>query len=145
MSVSCECCVLSGRGLRDELITRPEESYRAGFLFVCVLENLRRPWHTGGCVAKNKHAFMVWNGRSLPLLVDGKHESFLCAWPYLATTGSTVPTITLYDVRNIFCPSGFIRQTLPAFVCAIFPLVSSMCITVFQSCCDIPYSTSVTY
>jgi hypothetical protein len=24
----CECCVLSGRGLCDELITRPEESYR---------------------------------------------------------------------------------------------------------------------
>ena len=27
MSVCCECCVLSGRGLCDELITRPEESY----------------------------------------------------------------------------------------------------------------------
>jgi hypothetical protein len=28
MSVSCECCVLSGRGLCDGLIIRPEESYR---------------------------------------------------------------------------------------------------------------------
>ena len=28
MSVCCECCVLSGRGLCDELITHPEESYR---------------------------------------------------------------------------------------------------------------------
>jgi hypothetical protein len=28
MSVSCECCELSGRGLCDELVTRPEESYR---------------------------------------------------------------------------------------------------------------------
>jgi hypothetical protein len=28
MSVSCECCVLSGRGLCGELIPRPEESYR---------------------------------------------------------------------------------------------------------------------
>jgi hypothetical protein len=28
MSVSCEWCALSGRGLCDELITRPEESYR---------------------------------------------------------------------------------------------------------------------
>jgi hypothetical protein len=28
MSVSCECCVMSGRGLCDELVTRPEESYR---------------------------------------------------------------------------------------------------------------------
>jgi hypothetical protein len=28
MSVSCECCVLSGRGLCDGLITRPGVSYR---------------------------------------------------------------------------------------------------------------------
>jgi hypothetical protein len=28
MSVCCECCVLSGRGLCIGLITRPEESYR---------------------------------------------------------------------------------------------------------------------
>ena len=27
MSVCSECCVLSGRGLRDGLITRPDESY----------------------------------------------------------------------------------------------------------------------
>ena len=27
MSVCCECCVLSDRGLCDGLITRPEESY----------------------------------------------------------------------------------------------------------------------
>ena len=29
MFVSCECCVLSGRGLCEGLITRPEEFYRA--------------------------------------------------------------------------------------------------------------------
>jgi hypothetical protein len=28
MHVYCECCVLSGRGLCDGLIARPEESYR---------------------------------------------------------------------------------------------------------------------
>jgi len=28
MSVSCECCMLSGRGFCVGLITRPEESYR---------------------------------------------------------------------------------------------------------------------
>jgi hypothetical protein len=28
MFVCCDCCVLSGRGLCDERITRPEESYR---------------------------------------------------------------------------------------------------------------------
>jgi len=37
MFVCCECCVLSGRGLCDELITRPEESYRLWGV-VCDLE-----------------------------------------------------------------------------------------------------------
>jgi len=40
MFVCCECCVLSGRGLCDELITRPEESYRLWCVVVCDLENL---------------------------------------------------------------------------------------------------------
>jgi len=31
------CCVLSGRGLCDELITRPEESYRLWCVVVCVI------------------------------------------------------------------------------------------------------------
>jgi len=35
MFVCCECCVLSGRGLCDGLITRPEESYRLWRVIVC--------------------------------------------------------------------------------------------------------------
>ena len=48
MSVCCECCVLSGRGLCDELITRPE-SYRLWCVVVCNLETslMRRTWPTG--------------------------------------------------------------------------------------------------
>ena len=38
MFVCCECCVLSGRGLCDGLITRPEESYRLWRVVVCDLE-----------------------------------------------------------------------------------------------------------
>jgi len=41
MFVCCKCCVLSGKGLCDELITRPEESYRLCCVFVCDLENLK--------------------------------------------------------------------------------------------------------
>ena len=41
MFVCCERCVLSGRGLCDELITRPEESYRLWCVVVCDLENLK--------------------------------------------------------------------------------------------------------
>ena len=40
MFVFCECCVLSGRGLCDELITCPEESYRLWCVVACDLENL---------------------------------------------------------------------------------------------------------
>jgi len=56
MSVCRECCVLSGRGLCDGLITRPEESNRLW----CVVErdletsSMRRPWPTTGCRAKRR-------------------------------------------------------------------------------------------
>ena len=39
--VCCECRVLSGRGLCDELITRPEESYRRCCVVVCDVETSR--------------------------------------------------------------------------------------------------------
>ena len=39
--VCCECRVLSGRGLCDELITRPEESYRMCCVVVCDLATSR--------------------------------------------------------------------------------------------------------
>ena len=39
--VCCECRVLSGRGLCDEQITRPEESYRLWCVVVCDLETSR--------------------------------------------------------------------------------------------------------
>jgi len=50
MSVCCEYCVLSGRGLCDGLITRPEESYRLWCVVVCDVETswMRRHWPTGG-------------------------------------------------------------------------------------------------
>ena len=50
VSVCCECCVLSGRGVCDGLITRPEESYRLWCDVVCDLETswMRRPGPLGG-------------------------------------------------------------------------------------------------
>jgi hypothetical protein len=50
MSVCCECCVLSGRGLCDESIARPEEFYRLWCVVVCDLETskMRMPWPTVG-------------------------------------------------------------------------------------------------
>jgi len=58
MFVYCECCVLSGRGLCDDLITRPEESYRLWCVVVCDLEisRMRRPWPALGRSATEKKA-----------------------------------------------------------------------------------------
>jgi len=55
IDVCCECCVLSGRGLCDELIIHPEESYRL-WVVVCDLETawMIRTWLTGDCCAKRK-------------------------------------------------------------------------------------------
>jgi hypothetical protein len=45
MSVSCECCVLSGRGLCVGLITSPEKSYRYGVSECdCEASIMRRTW-----------------------------------------------------------------------------------------------------
>ena len=45
MDVCCECCMFSGRGLCDELLTPPDESYRLWCVVVCDLETsrMRRP------------------------------------------------------------------------------------------------------
>jgi len=42
MFVCCECCVLSGRGLCNELSSRPEESYRLWCVVVYDIENLKK-------------------------------------------------------------------------------------------------------
>jgi hypothetical protein len=57
MSVSRECCVLSGRGLCVGLITRPEESYRMCGVSECDREasTMRRPWPTRGSFAMRKN------------------------------------------------------------------------------------------
>jgi len=54
MFVCCECCVLSGRGLCDELITLPEEPYRLCCVVVCDLENLKNEEATTG-VGSQRH------------------------------------------------------------------------------------------
>jgi hypothetical protein len=56
MFFCCECRVLSGRGLCDELITCPEEFYRLWCVVVCDLKTsrMRRSWPALGRSAKAK-------------------------------------------------------------------------------------------
>ena len=71
MFVCCECCVLSGRGLCDELITRPEESYRLWCVVVGDLEisRMRRPWPALGRSA-----------------TEGKKINMVCSWHTIVNT-----------------------------------------------------------
>jgi len=62
MSVSCECRVLSGRSLSDEMITRPEESCRLWCVIVCdlVTSRMRRPCPVLGHSATQKKNIYVF-------------------------------------------------------------------------------------
>ena len=75
MFVCCECCVLSGRGLCDELITRPEESYRLWCVVIaCDLETsrMRRSWPTlGRSATKKKQRYTVYLYLETVLHVSG--------------------------------------------------------------------------
>ena len=96
MSVCCECCVLSGRGLCNELITCSEESYRLWCVVVCDLETswMRRSWPTGGCCVKGKKNHIDPQQRPL----------------YLMTYRDRKPQINLInrqERRLEFCPWHF--------------------------------------
>jgi hypothetical protein len=64
MFVCCECCVLSGRGPRDGLITRPEESYRLWRVVVCDQETSK--------TRRLKPATGLWTEQSQWVVTSGK-------------------------------------------------------------------------
>jgi len=75
MFVCYECCVLSGRGLCDELITRPEESYRL-VVRRCVwsrnLKNEEAMTHVGSQRHSKKKFIYIF------FLSNGKKNYSLC-------------------------------------------------------------------
>jgi hypothetical protein len=84
MSVSCECCVLLGRGLCDGLVTRSEEFYRVWCVSSVIVKprTMRRPRPPSGCRATEKK--VMWRhigGREvelhtfLPYALDGSKWS----------------------------------------------------------------------
>jgi hypothetical protein len=111
MFVCCECCVLSGRCFCDELITRPEESYRLWCVVVCDLETsiIRRPWPNGGCRARNKQSLckVGWAKSRLQVAGSGfrsvkNNNSFL---PSLQYTGRPWdPLIFLFNAHRVLFP-----------------------------------------
>jgi len=81
ITVCCDCCVLSGRGLCDELVTGPEESHRLWCVVECDLKTpwMKRPWPTGGSVASKT------NGAQRPAL-KGYFEETSMYW--ISTVGT---------------------------------------------------------
>jgi len=75
MSVPCEGCVLSGRGLCDGLITRPEESYRLWWVVACDLKTswMRRPWPTGDSWAQKGCQISLCSLKKVELLSIPSH------------------------------------------------------------------------
>jgi hypothetical protein len=63
MDVCCECCVLSGRGLCDGLITRPEESYRLWRVTVCDQKPRKREAKARCWAVKIQPQWVVTAGR----------------------------------------------------------------------------------
>ena len=94
--VCCECSVLSGRGVCDELITRPEESYRLRCVVVCDLEasRMRRPWPTGGCGATGKKKrdvlYQYFRQGISSRTVLSKRDAISMVNPYLANVENMV-------------------------------------------------------
>jgi len=82
MFVCCECRVLSDRGLCDELITRPEESYRLWCVVVCDLETSRmmRPWPALGRSATEKNNRWRGTNKEIRVLLGGKGCMCLKDW-----------------------------------------------------------------
>ena len=85
MFVCCEVCVLSGRGLCDELITRPGESYRLWCVVVCDLgtSRMNRPWPALGrsATAKKKVFIHVSDERLIAYrLTTSVTFTFLINW-----------------------------------------------------------------
>jgi hypothetical protein len=132
MFVCCECCVLSGRGLCDELITRPEESYRL-WCVVCDLETsrMRRPWPALGCSATEKNN-PTWHWRGKTHLgmktrfdICKRLSGLVAATPWVGRRGTSVLTPPLQSVISKMlqgCRCDFlIMRSLPA-VMTVLPV-----------------------
>jgi hypothetical protein len=98
MSVCCECYVLSGRGHCDELITRPDESYRLWCVDVCDLEKIM-PRPTKGLLRQEKKKLQfgsIWCDWKLAFYCveshDNKFDAFnaIDSWRLIFLRGQVV-------------------------------------------------------
>jgi len=126
MFVCCECCVLSGRGLCDELITRPEESYRLWCVIVCDLENLKNAeamTSIGSQRHSKKKKSLICN--SLYVGDSGSIQLQMCTFLYIRI--GILFTDQIYSTESaVLCPTNSMQrsvnsysasQVIPTFYC----------------------------
>ena len=82
MLVCCECCVLSGRGLCDGLITRPEESYRLWRVVVCDQETSK--------TRKLKPATGLWKYNHSGLEAQENKQTIIIMWYHRRICGPSL-------------------------------------------------------
>ena len=110
-----ECRVLSGRGLCNELITRPEESYRLCCVAVCDLETSRigAPYIYDISSLRVKQV-LIWRksisifGNSLKIIIFSwnKWGTFDIKIFHICVLGNNIRIvylITVHPVRRIYC------------------------------------------
>jgi hypothetical protein len=98
MFVCCMCCVLSGRGLCNELITRPEVSYRMWRVVVCDQET---SWKRGGLSPRWAADPEKIINKKVTLLVSSLH-SFL-QLPFTTVLHTNIVLCTLFSLGFKLC------------------------------------------
>jgi len=136
MSVCCECCVLSGRGLCDGFITCPGQCYRLWCVVVCDLETswMGGPWPTGGGGAvapkPNKQTNCCENVISCTWFKLFTAEEDLVKFTYISKPSS----FTAYCSGNLNClrVSDMLSGYLPSVRKAAILTVSTCIHCVYQ-------------
>jgi hypothetical protein len=106
MFVCCECCVLSGRGLCDELITRPEESYRLWHVAVCDKETSKS--------RRLKPATGLWKIKPQWVVTPGKQTNIKVNINVFKTGD------LCFSIYNFFTSTTFSLQNMVISFCVCF-------------------------
>jgi len=125
MFACCECCVLSGRGLCDELTTRTEESYRLWCVVVCDLETsrMRKPWPALGRSATKKKWYRTFQPMSIsktPLLCPFQNKTNII---FLLFIYDTVSNSNYYTVPNVWVINPLNTELNP--ICYLLALLGA--------------------
>jgi len=136
MSVCFEGRVLSGRGLCDELITRPEESYRLWCVVMCDLETsrMRRPWPALGRGATGKEKKKKTSKKFNLVRCNFEHETdwrvaMLTQLPYhtfILCRSVKYYTQISYDWSQLVCETGAKRSVIMCLFCGLWNICTSL-------------------